>query len=55
MASHPWDCAGAKAARLTSGWVDRAGTAWPAMFVLPDVTGRDLSAVVAGLVRAYSA
>ena len=54
VASHPWDCAGAKAAGLTSGWVDRAGTAWPAMFARPDVIGRDLSAVVAGLLHADS-
>jgi 2-haloacid dehalogenase len=52
VASHPWDCAGAYAAGLTSAWVNRAGTPWPTMFTPPDVTGHDLPAIVAGLLRA---
>ena len=51
VASHPWDCAGARAAGLVAGWVNRAGARWPAVFAPPDVTGPDLTAVVAALLR----
>jgi len=49
VASHPWDCAGARMAGLMAGWVDRSGAGWPAVFPPPDVTGPDLTAVVAQL------
>jgi 2-haloacid dehalogenase len=52
VASHPWDCAGAHTAGLTSGWVNRAGAAWPTVFPPPDAVGRDLTAVVTGLLDA---
>jgi 2-haloacid dehalogenase len=51
VASHPWDCAGARAAGLVAGWVNRAGARWPAVFAPPDVTGPGLTGVVAGLLR----
>jgi 2-haloacid dehalogenase len=52
VASHPWDCAGAHTAGLASGWVNRAGAAWPTVFPPPDAAGRDLTAVVTGLLDA---
>jgi len=52
VASHPWDCAGAHTAGLTSAWVNRTGAAWPTTFPPPDVTGTDLPTVVAGLLHA---
>jgi 2-haloacid dehalogenase len=49
VASHPWDCAGARTAGLVSGWVNRAGAPWPIVFPPIDVTGGDLPTVVRGL------
>lgn len=49
VASHPWDCAGAEAAGLCAGWVNRTGEPWPAVFSSPAVTGGDLPTVVAQL------
>jgi 2-haloacid dehalogenase len=49
VASHPWDCAGAQAAGLISGWVNRTGSRWPDVFAPPTVTGRDLTTVAAAL------
>jgi 2-haloacid dehalogenase len=49
VACHPWDCAGARAAGLVAGWVNRAGASWPAVFERPQVTGADLTTVVARL------
>lgn len=49
VASHPWDCAGAHAAGLPTGWINRTGAPWPQVFPPPDVTAADLSSVVAGL------
>ncbi|HEY3033029.1 MAG TPA: haloacid dehalogenase type II [Streptosporangiaceae bacterium] len=49
VAAHPWDCAGARAAGLRSGWVNRRGQRWPGVFAPPDVTGSDLPTVVTGL------
>lgn len=49
VAAHPWDCAGARAAGLRAGWVNRRGEPWPGVFAPPDVTGGDLAAVVTGL------
>lgn len=49
VASHPWDCAGARTAGLVSGWVNRTGAPWPTVFPPADVAGGDLPAVVGGL------
>jgi 2-haloacid dehalogenase len=49
VASHPWDCAGARAAGLVAGWVNRSHTRWPTVFEQPDVTGPDLTTVVTSL------
>jgi 2-haloacid dehalogenase len=46
VASHPWDCAGARAAGLRSAWVWRSRPHWPAVFATPDFRGPDLPAVV---------
>jgi 2-haloacid dehalogenase len=51
VAAHPWDCAGARAAGLRAGWVNRRGEPWPGVFGPPDVTGGDLPAVVTGLLN----
>lgn len=52
VASHPWDCAGAHAAGLVAGWVNRTGSRWPTIFAPPAATGPDLSTVVAALLGA---
>jgi 2-haloacid dehalogenase len=52
VASHPWDCAGAHTAGLTSCWVNRGGATWPTVFPPPDVAGADLPTVVADLLHA---
>jgi 2-haloacid dehalogenase len=52
VACHPRDCAGAHAAGLRSGWVNRAGAAWPTVFPPPDAVGRELTAVVSRLLDA---
>jgi 2-haloacid dehalogenase len=49
VAAHPWDCAGAHAAGLRSGWVNRTDGPWPHAFPPPDVAGTDLSQVLTGL------
>ena len=46
VAVHPWDTHGAGSAGLVTGWVDRAGRAYPATFTPPTVQGRDLTQVV---------
>ena len=46
VASHPWDCAGAQAAGLRSGWVNRGGAAWPGVFPAPTAAGKDLPEVL---------
>ena len=51
VACHPWDCAGAHAAGLRSGWVNRTEAAWPTVFPPPDVTAQDLAEVAAGLLQ----
>jgi 2-haloacid dehalogenase len=48
VASHPWDCAGARAAGLVAGWIDR-GTRWPSVFAPPDETARDLPVLITAL------
>lgn len=37
VAVHPWDIHGAHQAGLTTAWIDRSGTAYPAHFARPDV------------------
>ena len=32
VAAHPWDCSGANAAGLMSGWGNRRGEPWPLVF-----------------------
>jgi 2-haloacid dehalogenase len=49
VAAHPWDCAGAQAAGLPAGWVNRRNEEWPGVFTPPAVTGADLPAVVSQL------
>ena len=48
-AAHDWDCHGAKAAGLTTGWVDRQKGGYNPLFLPPDVTGADLAQVADGL------
>ena len=52
VAAHPWDCAGAHAAGLRAGWVNRTGDPWPHVFPAADVSGADLPAVVTALLAA---
>jgi 2-haloacid dehalogenase len=52
VACHPWDCAGARAAGLVSGWVNRTGGRWPDVFEPPEATGPDLTALVGELLGA---
>jgi 2-haloacid dehalogenase len=49
VAAHDWDCHGAKRAGLTTGWVSRKAGGFGAPFAAPDVTGEDLTEVVAKL------
>lgn len=49
VAVHPWDVHGAVAAGLRGAWLDRTGARYPDHFRQPDVTGSDLTAVVAEL------
>lgn len=49
VAVHPWDTHGAATAGLLTGWVDRSGRAYPAIFAAPTVTATDLVGVVEGL------
>jgi 2-haloacid dehalogenase len=51
IAAHAWDCAGAHAAGLRTGWLPRAEPRWPDAFPPPDVTGDDLPSVVAALLN----
>lgn len=51
VAVHPWDVDGAQRADLAGGWVDRSGSPYPAVFLPPDVTGRDLPAVAQALLE----
>lgn len=46
VAVHPWDLHGAASAGLTTGWVDRVGTRYPAVFRVPTVQSTDLEGVV---------
>lgn len=49
VAVHPWDCAGAAAAGLRTGWVRRTPAHWPAVFDVPHVSGATLAAAVGAL------
>jgi 2-haloacid dehalogenase len=51
VAAHPWDCAGAQAAGLRSGWVNRTGAAWPRVYPAPTVAGQDLPGVLTALLE----
>ena len=51
LAAHPWDCAGARAAGLTSVWINRTGQEWPGVFPPPDVTGRDMPSAVSAVLN----
>jgi 2-haloacid dehalogenase len=46
IAVHPWDVHGAKCAGLRAAWLDRHGDPYPDVFAAPDVTARELPAVV---------
>ncbi len=46
VAVHPWDTHGAAAAGLVTGWVDRGGRPYPAVFTAPTVQAGDLVGVV---------
>ena len=49
LAVHPWDVDGAQRSGLVGGWIDRSGTAYPDVFLPPDVRGPDLPAVARAL------
>jgi 2-haloacid dehalogenase len=49
VAAHWWDVTGAKAAGLRTGWVGRRDLVMPDSVPPPDIGGRDLSEVAAGL------
>lgn len=51
VAAHPWDCAGAQAAGLRSGWVNRAAAAWPRVYPAPMAAGQDLPEVLTALLE----
>jgi 2-haloacid dehalogenase len=46
VAVHPWDLHGAASAGLTTGWVNRDGRHYPAVFRAPLVQSTDLDGVV---------
>lgn len=49
LAVHPWDLAGARAAGLLTGYVDRTGAPWPDVFAEPDARGADLPGLAEAL------
>ena len=49
VAVHPWDLHGAATAGMTTGYVDRRSTPWPAVFTSPHVTGSTLGDVARAL------
>ena len=51
VAGHWWDVAGAAYAGLRTGWVSRTDLAYPDAMPAPDVTGADVSAVAAAILR----
>ena len=42
MAVHPWDVDGAARAGLSTAWIDRNGTPYPASFTPPQVRAGSL-------------
>lgn len=50
VAVHAWDCHGAHAAGLTTGWAGRLEKHYAEVFTPADVVGDDLAEVAAGLV-----
>ncbi len=46
VAVHPWDLHGAAGAGLVTGWVNRSGRTYPAVFTHPHVQARSLDGVV---------
>lgn len=52
VAAHPWDCAGAQAAGLRAGWVNRQGARWPQVFPPPHAKGENLIELIRALVKA---
>lgn len=55
VAVHPWDLHGATSVGMTTGWIDRRGRAWPAIFEEPSVSGLTLADVARGLISRSSA
>ena len=51
VAVHPWDLHGAACAGLTTGWVNRDGRQYPAVFRAPSVQSTDLEGVVERLLH----
>jgi 2-haloacid dehalogenase len=49
VAAHDWDCHGAKAAGLITGWVSRKSGGYNPLFLAPDVTESDLGEVTSSL------
>lgn len=49
VAVHPWDLHGGARAGLTTGWTNRTGRRFPAVFVAPHATGTSLEETVAAL------
>jgi len=52
VAGHWWDVAGAAYAGLRTAWISRTDIAYPSAMPAPDVTGPDLAAVVATILKA---
>lgn len=53
VSAHPWDILGGRRSGLVTGWCNRAGATFPATFGQPDVTGKDLLAVVERLLALH--
>lgn len=53
VSAHPWDILGGRRSGLVTGWCNRAGATFPATFGKPDVTGKDLLAVVERLLALH--
>ncbi len=50
VAVHPWDIDGAARAGMRTGWLARAGGAYPPFFRAPELSARDLPALAAALI-----
>ncbi|WP_150237990.1 HAD family hydrolase [Nocardiopsis quinghaiensis] len=51
VTAHGWDVAGARTARLVTGWSSHLEGRFPSAFAPPDVSGRDLAETVDGLLE----